>query len=245
MSLRESVEKALRKVGFFRKAKKIAIRRVGAWVGRVREATADIERHEKWLRDNPNAHPARRTHHEERLRAAHTRRSRRHKRLTWWRKRLVWARNRDEFWTELLASRRRKLDAQRVDVSDFENSMTGSHEWWTLTPSAKAAVAIGVQVFGLWVSSTFRPETPGSHHGEDPTRGADLAGEWENMIAFQRWLYHNHLGAILELFGPDNRLCADNGKPYPLSEGSFLEDLHDTHDHAFITDPDYPLAYVA
>lgn len=246
MTNREKVEQALRKVGFFRRAKAIAIRRKGTFLGKVRAATAEIERQERWLRENRGAGPERRNWHEGAQAAAHQRRRRAHRKLTFWRKRYVWARNRDEFWTELLARRRRRLrSSERVDAADFRNEMTGSHEYWTLTDSAQAVVAIGVEVFGLWVSSTYRPETPGSHHSEDPTRGADLAGEWEDMIAFQRWLFENHLRAVLELFGPDNGMAIKNGQSIgPLAEGSFLEDLHDSHDHAFIIDPGYPLAYV-
>lgn len=242
--MREKVTEALRKVRYFRGVKKIVIRRKSAFLRRTREATEDVDRHEKWLRDNERAHRARIAHHERRLRAAHRRRSRMHRKLTFWRKRYVWSRNRDEFWTELLASRRRKLRADKVDASDFRNELTGSHEWWTLTASAKAVVAIGVLKFRLWVSSTYRPETPGSHHAENPTRGADLAGEWDDMIAFQRWLFNHHRSALLELFGPDNGMAVKNGGSIgPLAEGSFLEDLHDSHDHAFVIESDYPLAH--
>jgi hypothetical protein len=242
--LREKVEEAVRKVGFFAQVKKVAIRRKGTFFGRVRAATADVEKHEQWLRENPAAAPVKISWHRAALSKAQARRRRSHRKLTYWRERYVWARNRDEFWTELLAARRRKLVRRdRVNASNFNESMTGSHEWWTLTPAAKAVVAIGVLKFGLWVSSTFRPETPGSHHAEDPTRGADLAGEWDDMVRFQRWLYENHLPHILELYGPDNQLCADNGQPAPQAEGSFNENLHDSHDHAFIADPDYQLSY--
>jgi hypothetical protein len=240
---REKVEKALRKVRFFGRVKKTAIRRKGKFFGKVQAATADVERQERWLKQNPAAHPAKIGWHEGALKDARAKRSRHHRKLTFWRKRYVWARNRDEFWTELLASRRRKLSAGKVDASDFKNEMTGSHEFHTLTRSAKAVVAIGILKFRLWVSSTYRPETPGSHHAENPTRGADLAGEWDDMVRFQRWLYENHLEHILELYGPDNQLCADNGVPAPQAEGSFNENLHDSHDHAFIADADYPLAY--
>jgi hypothetical protein len=245
--LRNRVVEALRKTGYFRGIKRIAARRKAAFVERVRAATAAIERHEAWLEEHPGQDGPRAQFHVRRLRAAHIRRGRLYLRLTFWRKRYVWARNRDEFWTELLAARRRKLKAaqgsRKIDAADFENSMTGSHEYWTLTPAAKAAIAIGVIRFGLWVSSTYRPETPGSHHAEDPTRGADLAGEWDSMIAYQRWLYRNHLGAMLELYGPHNTLCADNGQPAPQAEGSFNENLHDSHDHVFLADPSYPLAF--
>jgi hypothetical protein len=243
LSLREKAAEAARKVGVFRHVKKIAIRRKGTFLGKVRAATADVERHEKWLAQHRDASLAKIGWHEGALAKARRRRTRRHRKLTYWRKRYVWARNRDEFWTELLASRRRKLGAGKVDVSDFRNEMTGSHEYWTLTPAAKAAIAIGVLRFGLWVSSTHRPETPGSHHAEDPTRGGDLAGEWDDMIRYQRWLYRNHLSALLELYGPDNQLCADNGDPAPQAEGSFNENLHDSHDHVFFSSPDYRLVY--
>jgi hypothetical protein len=249
MTPREKVEAALRKVGFFRRVKKVAIRRKGKFLGKVRAATADVERQERWLREHGDPDTATEAAkigwHEGALEKARKRRARQHRKLTFWRKRFVWARNRDEFWTELLEARRRKLSAGKIDAGDFRKSMTGSHEFHTLTNSAKAVIAIGVLKFGLWTSSTFRPETPGSHHAEDPTRGADLAGEWDAMVAFQRWLFENHLHAILELYGPDNGLCADNGAPAPQAEGSFNEDLHDSHDHAFIADPNYSLAFAA
>jgi hypothetical protein len=243
VTLLEKVAAAARKVRFFVGVRRIAAQRKETFRAKVREATEDIERHERWLKEHPGQLTARARYHVGRLRAAHVRRERLHGKLAFWRQRYVWARNRDEFWEELLAARRRKLSARKVDAADFENGMTGSHEFHTLTRSAKAVVAIGVLKFGLWVSSTYRPETPGSHHAEDPTRGGDLAGEWGDMIRFQRWLYENHLGALLELYGPDNRLCADNGVPAPQAEGTFNENLHDSHDHAFIADPGYPLAF--
>lgn len=246
--MKEKVAEAVRKAGFFRSAKKVAIVRKDAFRRRVRSATQAIERHERWLAEHPGEDGARAQFHVRRLRAAHQRRDRMHRKLTFWRKRFVWARNRDEFWKDLLEARRRKLKAaqqsQRIDASDFENSMTGRHEWHTLTPAAKAVIAIGVLRFGLWVSSTYRPETPGSHHAENPTRVSDLAGEWEDMIAFQRWLYR-FLPSILELYGPHNTLCADNGRPAPQAEGSFNENLHDSHVHAGFMASDFPLAFPA
>lgn len=246
MNLREKVVQALRKVRYFRRVKKIAVRRKSAWLRRVREATADIEFHKGWLHRNPAAHPARREHHERKLRAAHRRRRRCHNKLAFWRKRYVWARNRDEFWEELLASRRRKLASQKITAADFKKEMTRGHEWWTLTDANKALIAIGTLKFGLWVTSTYRPETPGSHHAEDPTRVNDMAGEWDDMIAYQHWIFDNYRQFILELFGPDNALAVKNGQSIgPLPEGSFLEDLHDSHDHSGFMDADFAVSYPA
>ena len=245
MNLTEKISQAARRVGFFRRAKRIATRRKASLRERIRDVSRDIETQQRWLAANSDAGQARIRWHEGKVRALHEKRGRLHDKLAYWRKRWVWARNRDEFWEELLAARRRKLSAKKIDASDFKNEMTGSHEYWTLTPAAKAAIAIGVLKFGLWVSSTYRPETPGSHHAEDPTRGGDLAGEWDNMIRYQRWLYENHLSALLELYGPNNTLCADNGAPAPQAEGTFNENLHDSHDHVFLADPNYQLAYPA
>jgi hypothetical protein len=247
VSLKQKVTEAAKKVGFFRGVKKVANNRKAKFLKKVREATNRINHHTRWLENvpgNPDASPGRIRYHERQRLAAHRRRTRAHKKLTAWRKRHRWAKNREDFWKELLESRKRRLRNATIGVSDFKNSMTGRHEWWTLTPAAKAVVAIGVLQFRLWVSSTYRPETPGSHHAEDPTRGADLAGEWDDMVAFQKWLYTHHRKALLELFGPDNYMAVKNGKPIgPLAEGSFLEDLHDTHVHVFLINPNYKVTY--
>lgn len=50
------------------------------------------------------------------------------------------------------------------------------------------------------------------------------------MVRFQR-AEARHPSRFFELFGPANSLCVKNGQRISLTEGSALENLHDTHVH--------------
>lgn len=111
------------------------------------------------------------------------------------------------------------------------------HEWSYLTDRAKQLLAIAVVNYDLVCTSIYRTWGTGSFHERKPTHGFDCAGS--RMVEFQRDLRYGRipgfaLGDLLELFGPDNAACADNGAPYVMSEGSANENLHDNHVHAFV-----------
>lgn len=55
-------------------------------------------------------------------------------------------------------------------------------------------------------------------------------GEVGPKIELQKWLFGEYPEA-LELFGPLNDRCIKNGQRITLTEGSDLENLHDTHTH--------------
>ena len=83
---------------------------------------------------------------------------------------------------------------------------------------------------GLRVTST----TGGKHAATSyhySGRAADVAGRHVDMVAFQRAEHTRRGRRYLELFGPDNDSCRKNGRPITLGEGSFLENLHDSHVH--------------
>jgi hypothetical protein len=133
---------------------------------------------------------------------------------------------------------RKRIERKRAERDPRPESwMANGHEFYNLTPKAKDLLAVAVIKYGLVCTSITRSWGTGSYHEDTPTHGFDCAGG--RMITFQNDLRYGKiegfpLGSILELFGPDNSACADNGAPYYLSEGSGLEQLHDNHVHAFV-----------
>lgn len=85
---------------------------------------------------------------------------------------------------------------------------------------------------GLYVTST----TGGRHASTSyhyTGNAVDVSGPWHKMVAFQRAEHRRGLGrsGYLELFGPDNFAGLKNGRRITLGEGSWLEQLHDSHVH--------------
>jgi hypothetical protein len=111
------------------------------------------------------------------------------------------------------------------------------HEWHNLTWNAKQLLAIAVVNYGCYCTSITRSWGTGSHHESVPTRGFDCGGS--RMTTFQSDLRYGKiegypLGELLELYGPINAACADNGVGVVMAEGSGNESLHDNHVHAFV-----------
>jgi len=144
--------------------------------------------------------------------------------------------------TKRITVLRRKLEKAREERDENNppapQSWHGNgHEWHNLTWNAKQLLAIAVVDYGLYCTSITRGWGTGSFHEDVPTRGFDCGGS--RMVAFQQDLRYGRiegysLGDLLELFGPDNGACADNGNAYSMAEGSGLETLHDNHVHAFV-----------
>jgi len=133
---------------------------------------------------------------------------------------------------------RRKLHEAKQEQSPTPAAwQANGHEWHNLTDNAKRLLAVAVVAYDCYCTSITRDWGTGSHHEDVPTRGFDCAGA--RMTDFQRDLRYGRingysLGDLLELFGPDNAACADNGLPYSMAEGSGIEQLHDNHSHAFV-----------
>lgn len=96
------------------------------------------------------------------------------------------------------------------------------------------AVAAGLVV----TSTTDGKHAVGSFHfrryvswGISLGKAVDVAGTQAQMARFQRREHRLHGRRYNELFGPVNDACRKDGKPIRLSEGSGLEQLHDTHVH--------------
>jgi hypothetical protein len=131
---------------------------------------------------------------------------------------------------------RKRIERKRAERDPRpEPWMANGHEFYNLTPKAKDLLAIAVTKYGLACTSITRSWGTGSYHEDVPTHVFDCAGG--RMIQFQNDLRYGKiegfpLSSLLELFGPDNSACADNGAPYYMAEGSGLEQLHDNHVHA-------------
>lgn len=151
-------------------------------------------------------------------------------------------RNRVAFWTKKNTVYRRKWKKakkhlEQTGEAKWEDWMANGHSL-NFTAAAKAEAAIAVVKFGCTVTSTFRatviPQSnPNSYHGPNvnPGKAVDVAGA--GMIAYQSDVYNRRHGDsnLLELFGPQNSTCLKNGAQITLGEGTFLEDLHDSHTH--------------
>lgn len=105
-----------------------------------------------------------------------------------------------------------------------------------VTDAVKQEMAIAVVTYDLAVTSLYRatviPQSnPNSYHGPNtrPGRAGDVAGA--RMTEYQRNVFTRRRGNCAESFGPDNAANLKYGAPYYLPEGSFLENLHDSHVH--------------
>lgn len=100
----------------------------------------------------------------------------------------------------------------------------------------KRTIRRGVNA-GLYVTATTNGvHTPTSWHYKG--KAVDMTGSWQNMVRFQiaEWTRAKRFGPFskylyLEVFGPDNYHNIKNGRPIVLGEGTFLENLHDSHVH--------------
>jgi hypothetical protein len=128
---------------------------------------------------------------------------------------------------------RRKLVKQlRRDPANikFETWMLNGKPG-NINSECKWFLAVAVVKFKLTCTSTTGGvHAPTSFHYSG--RAIDVAGSWDRMVAYQRWLLKVvGPGSMHEMFGPDDELNADNGIRITLGSGTFLEDLHDTHVH--------------
>jgi hypothetical protein len=144
---------------------------------------------------------------------------------------------RAKFWLAKKTTRRRNLKRARQRLEEaledrdpeFEPWMANGYPYSGLSASLRKWIAIAVVKFDLTVTSTKRNWGTGSYH--DIWKAIDVAGSWERMIAFQRYVLANGCGNVLELYGPQNDANCDNGVRVTQPEGAPNEDLHDTHDH--------------
>jgi hypothetical protein len=178
----------------------------GDRVKRARAAVRWAGRHERWNR-------------------AH----RRLKRARWWAaKRTIYRRR--------LKRARKAAGAGKVEWHPY--MANGSNP--LVIQAVKDEMAIAVVRFGLAVTSLYRatviPQSnPNSYHGPNvrPGKAGDAAGPMSKMLAYQRDAFIRGRGQanFLEVFGPSNAEWLRNGQVDPEPEGTFLENLHDTHVH--------------
>lgn len=150
--------------------------------------------------------------------------------------------NRAKFWVKKRTIyarkwRRAKKRLEQSGEAKFEPWMLNGHSA-NITAGARAELAIAVVKFGCACTSSYRatviPQSnPNSWHGPNvsPGKAVDVAGG--GMVAYQRDAYNRRRGDanLLELFGPDNSSNLRYGQTYYLAEGTFLENLHDSHTH--------------
>lgn len=157
--------------------------------------------------------------------------------------------NRAKFWAKKKTVYRRKWRRAKKHLAEtgeavWEDWMANGHPL-NFSRAAKAEAAIGVLQYGLTVTSTWRatvlPQSnPASFHGPNvnPGKAVDLAGPWDKMVEYQGGVFNRRKGdpKLLELFGPANALWLKYGQPTTGAEGTFLEDLHDSHVHVAADD---------
>ena len=116
--------------------------------------------------------------------------------------------------------------AEQGQEPEFKPYMANGYPYSGLNAKLRSAIAVGVTVFGCYVTSTKRNWGTTSYH--EVWKALDMAGA--RMADFQRWLVKNRPGA-LEVFGPDNSAFVKNGQRYTATEGDGNETLHDNHTH--------------
>lgn len=150
--------------------------------------------------------------------------------------------NRARFWAKKHTVYRRKWKRakrrlEQIGETGWEDWMANGHSL-NFTQAAKDEAAIAVVKFGCAVTSTYRAyvlstSNPNSYHGPNtsPGKAVDVAGS--QMTAYQHDVFSRRRGDgnLLELFGPDNSTNLKYGGQIYLGEGTFLENLHDTHTH--------------
>lgn len=150
--------------------------------------------------------------------------------------------NRAKFWAKKQTIYRRKWRRAKKHLAEtgeakWDDWMANGHSL-NITAAVKQEAAIAVVEFGCTVTSTYRavviPQSnPNSYHGPNvsPGKAVDVAGG--GMDDYQRDCFVRREGdpSLLELFGPINELGLKNGHAVTLGEGTFLENLHDTHTH--------------
>lgn len=139
--------------------------------------------------------------------------------------RAAWRARKRVYRKRYLAQKKR---AEQGKDPKFEPYMANGYPYSELNDRLLFAIAVGSVKFKCWVSSTKRNWGTTSYH--EVWLAIDMAGEWEDMVAFQRWLVSNFPEA-LEIFGPDNTHFVKDGRQYAASEGDPNEELHDNHGH--------------
>jgi hypothetical protein len=148
------------------------------------------------------------------------------------------AKKEEKAWIERkIIYRKEWEEAKRREKPEWKDFMAGGQPL-NFSPAAKVEAAIAVVKFDCVVTSTFRStvipdSTASSFHGPNvnPGKAVDVAGA--RMSAYQKDVFDRRRGEshLLELFGPTNSIALKNGAAISLAEGSFLENLHDTHVH--------------
>lgn len=106
----------------------------------------------------------------------------------------------------------------------FEAWMLNGRPDCGLPTSVKRAIAVAVTQFDQVVTSTNGGvHSPTSWHYS--CRAVDIAGPYDGMVGFQKWLAENRGAGCLEIFGPDSYYYK-NGSKY---QGAFP--AHDDHIH--------------
>lgn len=131
--------------------------------------------------------------------------------------------------------RAKRRAEQNNGVPKWESWMANGRDA-RVTDAVKQEMAYAVVIFDLAVTSLYRatviPQSnPNSYHGPNinPGQAGDVAGP--RMTEYQINVYGRRRGNCKECFGPSNTHCLKNGAPMTLAEGTFLENLHDSHTH--------------
>jgi len=149
----------------------------------------------------------------------------------------AWIERKIMFREKWQAAKRRLAENDKAEWEDF---MANGHSL-NFVNGAKAEAAIAVVKFDCVVTSTFRAtvlriSSPGSNHGPNvsPGRAVDVAGS--RMTQYQQDVFNRRKGdgSLLEMFGPINTVALKFGAPIELVEGTFNENLHDTHVHVAV-----------
>lgn len=145
-------------------------------------------------------------------------------------------------WAVVKRTKRRKQlrELRKQEWPKWESWMANGADD-NVVAGVKDYAAAGVVHFGLATTSMFRayviPQSnPGSLHGPNvrPGRAWDGAGPRSKMVDFQRWILSHRTspnGQLNEMFGPHNDLNFNDGRQVSQVEGTFNENLHDSHDH--------------
>lgn len=247
--MRQRIKEALKKRSYFGKIEEIANRRRHQFNKLARNARRSLEDLRGQLQEARSRNAPRREIEdlEESVFVTEHRLKRVLRKRDFWRRRYVWAHERHSHWGTVLRHRRDRLRRWISRHRGFQPYMANGNPYEKLTAECKHAIYLMFRR-GLYVTSTYEgfpgdgvhSIRSGHYRQNQPDKKGRCfdcgSGSFRVMVKAQNAEADRAGSYMVELIGPDNNRCYKNGIRYLLTEGTALEEMHDSHIHLWIRD---------